>query len=243
MDREPHAHITGIMENQLLRGMGADDRQALLAHGKRVSFNSGYIYARPNDPISTLAFVEAGVFSSSWRGERNNIDAYLVGREGVVGIAAWAVASHWPAEVVCRSACSAWQVPASFVREVAWTRPGVRATLGRYAADLQHRLEATIFHQVSDRVGPRLAALLLALQERMGPDKLTITQEMLAEMLGVQRTSVCGAARSLKAAGAITFSRGRVWVIDRALLEATARMPIIPSGTGQTTAQLEARAQ
>ncbi|MCS6627950.1 Crp/Fnr family transcriptional regulator [Roseibacterium beibuensis] len=222
------------MENQLLRGMGADDRQALLAHGKRVSFSSGEVYARPDDPISTLAFVEAGVFASSWQGARNGIDAYLVGHEGVVGIAAWAVASNWPAEVVCRSACSAWQIPAVLARDVAWTRPGVRASLGRYAADLQHGLEAAVL-QTSEKVTPRLASLLLALQDRMGPDNLTVTQEMLAEMLGIQRTSVCGAARDLKAAAAITFSRGRVWVIDRTALEAAAGATITGSGEGRAT--------
>jgi CRP-like cAMP-binding protein len=98
--------------------------------------------------------------------------------------------------------------------------PALRQLLQRYTM--------TLFAQVAqssacNRLHPieqRCARWLLLTHDRVRSDRFPLTQEFLAQMLGVQRTSVNAVAQSLSAAGAIRYARGVITVLDRAKLEA-----------------------
>ena len=83
---------------------------------------------------------------------------------------------------------------------------------------LSHNVACNRLHPVEERT----ARWLLITHDRVRGDTFPLTQEFLAEMLGVQRTTVTAAAASLQARGLIAYSRGRIAVVDRAALEATA---------------------
>jgi CRP-like cAMP-binding protein len=101
-------------------------------------------------------------------------------------------------------------------------RPGLRAAVADYVIAVQNELEQSAACNALHRSDQRFAKWLLRCHDRVEGDTLQLTQEYLASMLGSQRTTVNEAAQSLQKAGAITYSRGRVTITDRATLERVA---------------------
>ena len=212
-----------LTANLLIERLSAPDRAAVRDLTTRVRFELGETLTEPGDPILHLHFVLDGIISAV--GEMvdgRSIETFMVGFEGVSGIAAAVVPASTFSRHVVQAAGSALRVDADRFRALAADRPDLRAVIAAYGSGLFGELEQSSACNALHRAEQRLAKWLLRCHDRVGGGDIRLTQEYLAALLGAQRTTVNEAAQGLQKSGAITYSRGRVTVMDRAALERAA---------------------
>ena len=108
------------------------------------------------------------------------------------------------------------------LRAICDDRPALKTMIALYSSGLQGELEQSGACNALHRADQRFSKWLLRCHDRLDGDTLHLTQEYLASLLGSQRTTVNEAAQGLQKAGAISYSRGRVTILDRAALERAA---------------------
>ena len=209
--------------NILLDQLGAADAAALFPHMSEFDFKSGDEFGHAGDEVSHIYFVNHGIISAvTMMEDGGSAEAYMVGSEGFTGVTAWQVPSQTSVRFFCHLAGSALRIKAAKLREIASTSAGLRTALATYDAALQVELEQAAPCNALHTAAQRLAKWLLRAHDRADGDTIFMTQDFLSKMLGVQRTTVTDAARTLATAGAISYSRGRVLIKDRTTLETVA---------------------
>ena len=152
--------------------------------------------------------------------DRTTVEMATVGREGLVGIGNILGGEHALARYVVPIPVLALAIEASRFRDVLRDSPELRATCNAYAqAFLGEALQTAACNSVH-MVEERCARWLLMSHDRSDDDTLALTQEYLADMLGVCRSTVTLAAGALQRAGLIRYRRGAITVLDRLGLEA-----------------------
>jgi len=151
------------------------------------------------------------------------VEACTIGREGVVGLALFHHIEKSPFRVYCQMPPCVCRRLASNIFDLEIQRSGsLQRMLHRYAharwCQTAQTAACNRFHPIEQR----LARWLLLTSDRVGVNNLNLTQQVLAEMLGVRRPSVTLAAGTLEAAGLIACTRGRVSIVDHRKLEAAA---------------------
>ena len=167
----------------------------------------------PTTAIVSLQFVTEG-------GDSAEIAA--VGNEGLVGIALFMGGESTPRRAVVRSAGKGLRMPAQAIkREFERAGPAQRLLL-RYTQTLMTQMAQAAACNRHHSLDQRLCRLLLQSLDRLQGNQLVMTQELIANLLGVRREGVTAAALGLQKAGLICYSRGHITVLDRAGLEARA---------------------
>ncbi len=215
--------MTGPAGNQLLDRLPAEDRAAVLDLGQRRDMVVHEVFCLPNQPIAEVQFVIEGVISAV--GEMHDgrsIEVFMVGPEGAAGAEAGLIPARAGSRQVCQVAGTRLGVDAARLRELTAVRPALRDALLHSQVGMQHELERSTACHALHRAEQRLAKWLLRCHDRVLGDVLPLTQEYLASMLGSQRTTVNEAAQALLDHGAVRYARGRVTILDRAVLEAAA---------------------
>jgi CRP-like cAMP-binding protein len=145
--------------------------------------------------------------------------AILLGRDGILG----ALGAAASAPAVCDAEVyipgKAVRMPASSFRYILDQSPAIRRLAGRYNAALMLQAHQTALCNAAHHVQRRFSRWLLEVQDRIGSGDIPLTQNTLAQMLGVQRTTVNLAAGRLEAAGIISCGRGHVQIVKREELE------------------------
>lgn len=207
--------------NTVLDGLDEPGLAALLPDLSDVPLPSGRVLHEPGEPITEVYFPVVGVVSVvADLGEDQVVETATIGREGMAGLSVF-LDSGVPAQR------SLVQVPG---RALCMSAEDLRAHLADAGGPLTamlRRWAETLFTQVSrnaacNRVHTtrrRAARWLLATADRMDGPSFELTQHFLAQMLAVRRTSVSEVARSLAEEGCITYTRGRITITDRPLLE------------------------
>lgn len=209
--------------NRLIAALDDADREALLAQSVSVDFSQGQIFHEPGDPVDQVYFIEDGIVSAvAVLQDGRTVETVMVGCEGVAGGLAAAVPQVAFTRNVAQMSGTARRIDAGRLRQLVSERPAIRAVLGTYLAALQSELEQSAACNALHRAEQRLAKWLLRCHDRVDGAAFNLTQEYMASMLGSQRTTVNEAAQSLLKSGAITYSRGRITVTDRAALERAA---------------------
>lgn len=170
-----------------------------------------YLYFPTEGIISLLQVMENG----------SSGEIAVVGSEGVVGISLFMGGETTPSRAVVQSAAKALRVPAG--RLLAEFKRGgeLQHLLLRYTQALITQMSQTAVCNRHHSVEQQLCRWLLMSVDRLHPgDELVMTQELIANMLGVRREGVTEAARNLQEAGMIRYTRGRIRVLDRPRLEA-----------------------
>lgn len=146
----------------------------------------------------------------------------IVGNEGVVGVALIMGADRLSTRALVRQPGHAWRADVDFmVLEFRRSAPGQRA-LVRYSQSLLAQIAQTAVCNRHHTLDQQLCRWLLMTLDRLPSNQLSITQEQIANMLGVRREGVTESAGRLQRAGMIKYSRGNIEVLDRHKLEATA---------------------
>lgn len=188
-----------------------------------VVLSAGRVILEPGRAVNEVYFPSSGVVSlitGMQSGE--GVESLTVGREGAVGLVE--VLAGAPSEqcAVVQIAGSAWRIGGARLRELAVIHPVIASVALRYAHVSLSALHQGAACNARHDIEPRLCRWLLTCEDRIGDPVVPITQELLALMLGVQRTSVTVAAQALQRKGLIQYRRGRVTILDREGMEHTA---------------------
>jgi CRP-like cAMP-binding protein len=147
------------------------------------------------------------------------VESRTIGRESGYGLLQALGAPMSYERTIVQVSGRAWRAPLWVLREAAAASDAVREAIVRHAqASLLQAAQSTACNTLH-RAEQRLCRWLLLTQDRLGGDVLPLTQEHLAIMLGVQRTTVTATASQLQARGVIAYARGKIRVVDRAALE------------------------
>jgi len=215
--RPPAAEPT---DNRLLAQLTPEAREILTPHLKLVELKLGdviyeadqdleYVYF-PTDSIISLLYVMTNGASA---------EIAVVGYEGLVGIAVFMGGESTPSRAVVQSAGSAYRLPAAELKRGFNRDPDMRMTLLRYTQALITQMSQTAVCNRHHTIEQQLCRWLLLSLDRLPTNELVMTQELIANMLGVRREGVTEAAGKLQRFGVIEYSRGRIWVLDREALE------------------------
>ncbi len=208
--------------NRLLDAVAKRRRQELGDQLERVSLKLKDVLYEPGGTIESVYFPLSSVASLLNLAEGSlGVEIATVGNEGLVGLPlSWGSPTLNPKEiVVCQVPGEAMRMDAtSFQHELATgddlTRI-VQAYTQAFFSQLSQQVACNGLHSIEERC----ARWMLLTHDRVGADEFPLTQEFLAQMLGVRRPSVTIAAGILQQAGFIRFRRGRLTVTDRAGLE------------------------
>lgn len=207
--------------NHLVCELPEDVRRKLIAKSTHVRLKAGDTLQAQGEPEIGAFFPECGLISLTRiqpGGER--VEAGLVGREGFIGSLAGEGAAFTEARVEMPG--EAYRIDTSALQALIVEEPAILDVLTRYQRYQLEEARLNVGCNVSHSIEQRLAKWLLRCLDRVDTGKLPLTQEVVAEMLGVQRTTVTAALQRLVAKGAIRTARGMVEVRNRSRLEAQA---------------------
>jgi CRP-like cAMP-binding protein len=210
-----------LSDNHLLAALPARDRRRVARQLESVSLRVHQVLYRPGDPVSAVYFPTGGVLSVVMpTPEGRSLEVGVIGREGLAGWPLALAGATTPLLTVVQCAGEALRLRASAFRAELGRRGALDRLVQRYAEVfvnmVLHLAVCGYYHPLEQRCCFRL----LLTSDRLHSDQFFITQELLARTLGVRRTSVTAAARGLQNGGLIRYRRGRVYVLDRAGLEA-----------------------
>ena len=209
--------------NRLLAALAPEDFAALEPHLDAVSFPRGQVLYEPGDPITYAYFPQDAVVSLvNIMEDGGSVEIGVFGREGVLGLLSALVTREAFGQYVVQMGGTASRIPFERLNEARNARPGLRQLIMNYGEVLLAQTFQTVACNAVHAVEARCCRWILSMHDRSDQDTLPLTHEFLAEMLGVQRSTVSVVTRTLQTAGLIRQSRGGITVTDRAGLEETA---------------------
>jgi CRP-like cAMP-binding protein len=143
----------------------------------------------------------------------------VVGNEGLIGIALFMGGETTPSRAIVQSAGRAFRLPGQILKDEFHRDADMQLLLLRYTQSLITQMAQTAVCNRHHSVDQQLCRWLLLSLDRLSSNQLTMTQELIANMLGVRREGVTEAAGKLQKLGVIQYNRGRITVIDRPRLE------------------------
>jgi CRP-like cAMP-binding protein len=201
--------------NLLLAALPSRIFDKLRPHLSLIELKRGAVLASDGDPISKVYFPESGIISLVVELEVGDmIETAMVGRDGVVLASAALDGKVALNKALVQLAGRALTMSADRLRAIADEEPTFRALLMRHEQVLFAQSQQSGACNASHVVEARLCRWLLRCRDLADGDELTITQEFLAQMLGVRRSSVSITANMLQIAGLIAYRRGRVNITD-----------------------------
>ncbi|MGH8641987.1 MAG: Crp/Fnr family transcriptional regulator [Burkholderiales bacterium] len=210
-------------ENKLLASLPAADYKRLAAGLDLVPMKLGAVVYENGD-IANYAYFPLDCIVSllSVMENGDSAEIAMVGREGIVGVSVFMGGASAPSRAVVQSAGDAYRIPADQMK-VEFRRGGpIQYLLLRYTQALITQMAQTAACNRHHTIEQQLCRWLLLSLDRLPTGDLRMTQELIANMLGVRREGVTEAAGRLQADRIIQYSRGRIKVMDRLMLEGRA---------------------
>ena len=223
--RRVNAAASGVSpSNRLLAALCADDRALLAPYLTQVQLERGAMLFDAGADVVTTHFPCDGTMVALVVAlpDGTLAETATVGREGAIG--GIVSMGHKPAfaRAVVQIGGPALRTDTARLEDLKMQSPSLRDAISRYADCLIAQILQSVACNVLHSLEPRFCRWLLMAQDRVGGPLVPLTQEFLAEMLGVQRTTVTAVAASLQARQLIAYARGRITIVDRAGLEALA---------------------
>jgi CRP-like cAMP-binding protein len=175
---------------------------------------------RSGDKISFVYFIESGFISAlTMLTDGQPLEIGLIGAEGVAGVSVLLGAKDSYSETMCQTGGGAYRIPTAAFLDAVSHAPHLRDLLLRYTHVFHVQVAQTAACNAHHELGQRLARWLLAAHDRSNVAELSLTQDLIAVMLGVRRSTVSIAAGTLQKAGVIRYQHGRITILDRVGLE------------------------
>jgi CRP-like cAMP-binding protein len=207
------------LDNKLLASLPRDHFDRLLPHLTSVQLPQGLVMFESGDEVDHVYFPHYGMLSLlAVLRDGKAIETATVGREGVVGAMAGLGLYKSLVRVVVQMPVAVSKIAATHFRTVAAGSDPIRNLCIRYNEVLLSQARVTAACNALHSIEARFCRWLLQSADRSASDTVALTQEFLAEMLGVRRTSVTEVASKVQAAGVITYSRGVIKILDRPAL-------------------------
>jgi len=202
-------------ENRLLIAASPQDRAKLKPHLEPVTMMPGDILFDAGAPVDYIFFPQSGVVSllTPMR-DGKFVECGTIGREGAAGLLTAFGAGRALNRAIVQIAGRALRIKTRHFKEVLDKSESLQQIRNRYHEALLSQVLQTVACNTLHSVEQRFCRWLLICRDRKGSDLVPLTQEALAEMLGVQRTTVTAAARSLQGRGLIRYRRGVIECVD-----------------------------
>jgi CRP-like cAMP-binding protein len=179
----------------------------------------GMQLSEPNQPIECVYFLNSGLISTDALTEKGeSVEVGVIGREGFAGLPALLDQPQMCHSVVIQGIGDGLRIRSSLVRDEFLKGGELRRLVHSFAYLQLVQVSQSVLCNRMHEVDARLARWLLTSADRMESESLNLTQEFLAQMLGVQRSTVTVAAGDLQRAGMIGYSRGKINILDRVRL-------------------------
>lgn len=220
----PRSHrMSSPTQNDLLAALSAAEFKRLRPHLELAEMPLGEVVYESGRQIDHVYFPTTSIVSLLYVLENGaSAEIAVVGHEGVVGISIFMGGETTPSRAVVQSAGEAYRLPAQMVKAEFTRGGGMQHLMLRYTQSLITQMAQTAVCNRHHSVDQQLCRWLLLSLDRLATPEITMTQELIANMLGVRREGVTEAAGKLQKAGVISYRRGRIKVLDRPKLEAMA---------------------
>jgi CRP-like cAMP-binding protein len=206
--------------NQLLAALSPTARERIYPQLQLVEMPLGKILYEPGDVLRHVYFPVDCIVSLLYVMEDgDSAEISVVGNEGVIGIALFMGGQTTPSRAVVQSAGSAYRLVGQKLKDEFHRNGEMQISLLRYTQALITQMSQTAVCNRHHSVDQQLCRWLLLSLDRLASNELTMTQELIANMLGVRREGVTDAAGKLQTLGVIRYQRGRITVLDRPKLE------------------------
>lgn len=214
-------NVADVSKNDLLCALPPTELQRWLPQLEEIDLPLGHVLYESGVALSHVYFPTTAIVSLLYVLENGaSAEIAVVGKEGIVGIALFMGGNSTPNRAVVQSAGTGLRLGAQAMNEE-FNRAGpVLHLLLRYTQALITQMSQTAVCNRHHELDQQLCRWLLLSLDRLPGNDLVMTQELIANMLGVRREGVTEAALKLQAAGLIRYSRGRIKVLDRAGLQA-----------------------
>jgi CRP-like cAMP-binding protein len=209
-------------ENRLLASLPSDEYERLLPQMQPVTFSLGEVVYEFGGHLDHVFFPTNSIVSLLYTMENGtSAEMGLTGNDGVVGIALFMGGGTMPNRAVVQSAGSALRMKVKVLQDEFARGGKFQYLLLRYTQALITQISQTAVCNRLHSVEQQLCRWLLLSHDRVKADELIMTQELIADMLGVRREGVTVAAGRLQDSGAISYIRGHIKILDRQKLEDT----------------------
>jgi CRP-like cAMP-binding protein len=208
-------------QNHLLAALPATEFERLSPHLELVPMPLGEILYEPGGQLRHVYFPTTSIVSLLYVfADGASAESAVVGNDGILGISLFMGGETTPSQAVVQSAGYGYRLEAQLLKQE-FHRPKsvLHLLLLRYTQALITQMTQTAVCNRHHSVEQQLCRWLLLSLDRLSSNELTMTQELIANMLGVRREGVTAAAGSLQRAGLIRYGRGHIEVLDRARLE------------------------
>lgn len=210
------------VENRLLAALPRNEYERLLPNLQQVSFSLGEVVYEFGGHLDYVFFPTTSIVSLLYTMENgSSAEMGLTGNDGVVGIALFVGGGTMPNRAVVQSAGTAIRLKAKVLQDEFALGGKFQQLLLRYTQALITQISQTAVCNRLHSVEQQLCRWLLLSHDRLKTDELIMTQELIADMLAVRREGVTVAAGHLQDAGAISYVRGRIKILNRQKLEVT----------------------
>ena len=213
-------NVGGPLDNKLLSSLPRNQFDLLAPHLINQSLEQGLVLIEAGDEVDYVYFPQSGMLSLlAVLKDGKGIETATVGCEGVVGAMAGLGLYRSLVRVVVQLPIGTTRISATQFRKAASGSDAIRDLCMHYNEVLLSQARVTAACNAVHIIEQRFCRWLLQSADRAGSSTVSLTQDFLAEMLGVRRTSVTEVASKIQNAGAIKYSRGVIKILDRPALE------------------------
>lgn len=200
--------------------MPQGDRARILPHLESVELPLGEVLCEAGSPLQHAFFPTTAIVSLlNVMNDGACVEIAVVGNEGIIGVSLFMGGDTMPSRAVVQSAGHVFRLKAHSLKEEFIRSRPVRQLLLRYTQALITQMALTAVCNRHHTLDQQLCRWLLLSLDRLPTNELIMTQELIANMLGVRREGVTEAAGKLQAAGIIHYRRGHILILDRSGLE------------------------
>ncbi len=207
-------------QNHLLAALSSGNQARVFPHLKLVSLPLGKVLYESGEVMQHVYFPIESIVSLLYVMEDGaSAEISVIGNEGMVGIALFMGGESTPSRAVTQSAGHAYQMKSHQFKEEFNCNEELMMLLLRYSQSLLTQMAQTAVCNRHHTIDQQLCRWLLLSLDRLKSDHLFMTQELIANMLGVRREGVTEAAGKLQQLDVIEYSRGHITVLNRPQLE------------------------
>ena len=210
-------------QNHLLAALPAEELERLTPRLELRPMPLGHVLYESGSHLQHVYFPITAIVSLLYVMEDgSSAEIAIVGNEGVVGVSLFMGGETTPSRGIVQSAGQAYRMPGKYLKEEFFRAGPFQRLLLRYTQALITQMSQTAVCNRHHSVEQQLCRWLLMSLDRLPSNELTLTQELIANMLGVRREGVTESAGKLQKLGLISYNRGHIVVLDRPGLEAQA---------------------
>jgi CRP-like cAMP-binding protein len=207
-------------QNLILAALPSEIYQRLLPQLELVEMPLGHSLYESGAHLNHVYFPVEGIVSLLYVTQGgNSAELAVVGCEGMIGVSLFMGGETTPNRAIVQSNCKAYRLPAQVLKAHFAEGGAMQLILLKFTQALITQISQTAVCNLHHSVDQQLCRWLLLSLDRLPHNKLQMTQELIANMLGVRRQGVTASAGKLENEGLITYSRGLITVLDRAGLE------------------------